>query len=233
MYTFSDLHGNYNLWKQIEQFLINNEAYAICLGDVVDRGPDGWEIFKEVIDSPYVITFLLGNHELMMYEALAKDNKLDLNLWFYNGGEPTYKAAINDPLKDKYLKKFAKTFKYYVIYENWFVSHAGITIPKDKKLSFNSEMKDCLIWDRNHIYNSSTKEGMNILHGHTPVQYLGNRFDRLSIPYSFDSEQGILTYCNGQKYCIDLCTIETQATTLFDLNTKKGMVFTDESAETI
>ena len=59
MYAFSDLHGNYNLWKQIEQFLIDNKAYAICLGDVVARGPQGWKIFKEVIDSPYVITFLL------------------------------------------------------------------------------------------------------------------------------------------------------------------------------
>lgn len=220
MYAFSDIHGNYTLWKKIEKFLKDNNEKAIFLGDAVDRGPDGWKIFKELIDSPYINNYIMGNHELMMIED-------DVELWLWNGGASTQAAMLKDPEKDKYIQKFKNIVSYHVIHNNWFISHAGMTIPEDF-LNYKLD-NDSLVWDRDHIYNSFGNEKIQVLHGHTPVQFIRHRFDMLKIPYDFDDEQGVLVYSNGRKYCIDLCTYETNAITLFNLETKEGIVFRDET----
>ena len=61
IYCFSDLHGRYELWEQIKNY-IKPEDIVYCLGDCIDRGYRGYEILKEVLEHPQ-ITFLLGNHE--------------------------------------------------------------------------------------------------------------------------------------------------------------------------
>ena len=67
VWVTTDLHGNYMLWEQIKNFLKEDDT-LIFLGDAVDRGDRGFEIFMEMLDNPQVV-FLKGNHEDMMYEA--------------------------------------------------------------------------------------------------------------------------------------------------------------------
>lgn len=85
--AFSDLHGQYKLWKQIENF-IQPEDKVFCLGDCADRGPEGWQIIKEVLATPN-ITYLRGNHEQFIIDE-------DFWLWTYNGGTSTIDAAESD-----------------------------------------------------------------------------------------------------------------------------------------
>ena len=99
IYACSDLHGKYNLWKSIKNYL-KNEDTLIFLGDAIDRGPDGLKILYEIMKKPNTI-YLCGNHEDMMSKAIRKikdsietgetyyiyDN--DFMLWIQNGGNTT------------------------------------------------------------------------------------------------------------------------------------------------
>ena len=58
-YTFSDLHGEYKLFKQIQEY-IQKDDIVYCLGDCCDRGPDGIKIIQEVLKDKRFI-YLLGN----------------------------------------------------------------------------------------------------------------------------------------------------------------------------
>ena len=50
-YAFSDLHGNYKLWREIcARTQPNDKLY--CLGDIIDRGEDGYKICLEMISIP-------------------------------------------------------------------------------------------------------------------------------------------------------------------------------------
>lgn len=60
----------YDLYKAIMNYCDEQdpEATIIFLGDACDRGPDGYQIMKELLDNPYVI-YLKGNHEDMFCKA--------------------------------------------------------------------------------------------------------------------------------------------------------------------
>lgn len=87
-YVMSDLHGCRKEFKKMLEkinFSQNDKLYII--GDVVDRGRQNILLLQEIMETPN-ITLILGNHELMMREALDTD---DYDLWFYNGGIFTLK----------------------------------------------------------------------------------------------------------------------------------------------
>lgn len=93
IYVMSDIHGNMPRFKSIlHQINLQPEDHLYVLGDVVDRFPDGITILKELMEMPNC-TVLLGNHELMMLNALK--DKWTRNLWYSNGGEVTDDCFLN------------------------------------------------------------------------------------------------------------------------------------------
>lgn len=51
VYAVSDLHGMYELYQKISNFL-KPEDKVYCLGDCGDRGPQPWETIKAVASDP-------------------------------------------------------------------------------------------------------------------------------------------------------------------------------------
>ena len=93
-FVYTDLHGNYNLFKQIQNYLGENDR-AICLGDNCDRGPDGIKIIQETLKDNRII-YLQGNHEAMLVDAVHKSqnngnisfrmlDETDMDILRYNG----------------------------------------------------------------------------------------------------------------------------------------------------
>ena len=68
-YVISDLHSHMNVLKE---FLsdIEEDDTVFCLGDTIDKGPDGIEVLN-LIRNDSRFTLLMGNHELMMWEYLT------------------------------------------------------------------------------------------------------------------------------------------------------------------
>ena len=94
-YCMSDIHGEseryFQMLKEI-QFSSDDQLYII--GDVIDRGPGGIEILKDIMPRENVV-LLLGNHELMCRQAMQKNRTPQaMSIWMQNGGGATYRELL-------------------------------------------------------------------------------------------------------------------------------------------
>ena len=241
IYAFSDLHGNYNLLRQIKSFIKENDV-VICLGDCCDRGPDGIQIIQEILkDSRFI--YLMGNHEAMLVDAIDKsliqDNisfryfdRYDMEILKHNGTIPTLQAYQLLPEDErKYLFQKLLTLPSLAIHntkdnKEIFLCHAGA----DARTIFNQNADDkILYWDRKHIatekWDIEKYPNTYIIHGHTPVQTLGyysKEYKEKPAPST------VQTYCDGHKIDIDLATPTTKKVALINVETFEVKYFTDE-----
>lgn len=230
-YAVSDLHGQYNLWRQIIESLDETDTLYV-LGDCSDRGPDGWKIIKEALVDKRVI-YIRGNHDQMMLDAWRYEwCGEDLYLWMINGGQSTYDALICDPDHEIYLKELART-KLYHCYESnngkiIHLSHAGFTLMENDEIP----NKDDLLWDRGHCEDScdwwlETNPNDYIVHGHTPVR--SNIFKKLlytfADKYEINDTATVIRYAHGHKICIDAGSFACNKIAILDLDTFEERIF--------
>ena len=234
VYVMSDLHGCGWAWKKIKNF-IQPEDEIICLGDIIDRGPDSWELFKTIYNDPQVTIILRGNHEDMMINAC--EDYLCNNEWDYysyslsccNGGRHTLESWESDPKRKEWLNILKKlpTWDFYNANgKKIILCHAGFTPWLNKN---NTECiippDRMLIWDRDHLfesYDENEMEDIIIVHGHTTIIHLIDYVD--NIEESVDNIE-VVTYCDGHKIDIDLCTVYTDKVAILNLDTLTPIYF--------
>lgn len=123
-YAISDIHGHFSTYKKLlEKLKFSENDFLYVVGDVIDRGRDGIKIILDIMERPNV-ELILGNHEIMMIDAIefmrkndaeGKTEKADLgeaftpvDLWFHpaNGGKTTYNAfkKLEPEMQDKMLE---------------------------------------------------------------------------------------------------------------------------------
>ena len=229
-YAVADLHGQYNLWRQVIEYLDDSDTLYI-LGDCGDRGPDGWKIIKEALKDPRVI-YIRGNHDQFLIDSWQADWRLD-GLWYYNGGYETFEAASADQWADEYVGMLSRT-QYYAKYENTngqtiHLSHAGFTLMQDDA----TPLKDDLLWDRYHIGDQCSWwpiENPNdyVVHGHT---FCASRSAFAFIDTKLNKSKTVGRYCHGHKICIDGRCFLNHRIALLDLDTLTETVFYDEEQE--
>ncbi len=225
-YVATDLHGNYEIWKAIQEYLKEDDT-LIYLGDAIDRGDRGWEIFTELLEDERVV-YIKGNHEDMMYQALTltgKEAKKALSHWKLNGGIETLENMnkVNPTPKEKafYLNQIKNMLDCYV-YTNaagevFFLTHAGCT-PDDKYFSLSpAESEKSNLWNRDHIYDEwpHDQKQVYIVHGHTPVQLcIQNKQFIEGIVREWP-----LIYNYGHKINLDIGTAFSKLAVLYNLDT--------------
>jgi calcineurin-like phosphoesterase family protein len=228
IYTCSDLHGNFDLYKQIKKSL-KPEDKVYFLGDAGDRGKDPWKLIKYIYTDPQFI-YLKGNHEDMLVKAvrsyLRYENISDINisLLFSNGGYDTFMDCI----EEDYIEKWMDCIDKLPLYQDLFnddgihihLSHAGFTTNKNEIIH-----EDRLLWDRTHFNDGWDEESCPndiIIHGHTTIQRLQKE---LNIPKERRKDEGAVYYANNHKIDIDNATYRTGVVTLLDLNTFTEKLF--------
>ena len=239
VYAFSDLHGRYDLWLKILDY-VSPEDWLISLGDNIDRGSAGYKLWESIWGRNRTIS-LMGNHERMAVDAIPFLSSgrfyIDsVNLWFSNGGNETWSDIEGRGQSN--ISNFLWTLRglnqsfIYVNKNNQkiILDHAGFT------LGLESNAKP--LWDREHFYDKwpSGDEVLNadktfIIHGHTPVQYMykkycihnkdGNNFDGIN--------PNICRYCDGHKFNIDLGSFASGRVALLDLDTFEVKYFEAEN----
>ena len=235
VYCVTDLHGNYELWKHIQNYLDDTDT-LYCLGDNNDRGQDGIKIIQEMLVDQRV-KYLLGNHECFLigyiYRILKFIEGLDIELdkkfqdymndekvWRqYNGGVPTINTInqmYNDNQVDKLLDLYNQlislpVFAGYCNKNNQiiYLSHSGCS----SKTLQEKHLEDkffTFIENRVHLNEQhwSGKDNAFMVHGHTPIQSITAVQDKV-FP---------LFYCNNHKIDLDICTYVTKYAILFDLD---------------
>lgn len=247
-YACADLHGQRGLWEQIKTHL-QPEDRLYFLGDAIDRGPDGYNIMKELL-SDNRVTYIKGNHELMMEEAIREISRIQYDdsaymgekyrLWAWNGCTPTFAdwAAAgahydittvlhNLPDKEKYINKDG----YEIC-----LCHAGFTPGHEHFWTYD------MVWNREHLLQEipdKYKHGnFIVVHGHTPTPYLMMDIDERNrelaafyrgegeIPqYKYEERNGAVFYGDGTKIDIDCGAFATGHTVLLDLDTWEVIPF--------
>lgn len=240
VYAVSDLHGMYNLWEKIKNYIDETDTIYF-LGDAADRGPDGMKLMKELMTDKRVI-YLLGNHEDIMSDEAPDimEGRSNSWLWGYNGGGPTISAfelmsedsqrwilnKINNlPREVTYINKDGK---------NIFMCHAGTHFGWTEFKWEQHGMKDAFIWDRSHLHmdydENKDYEWDYIIHGHTPTPALMAYGYHYIVPddkklIATELNPYIIKYCNGRKIDIDLGCFFTKKTCLLDLDTLEPIYF--------
>lgn len=235
VFACADLHGRYDLFAQMRNTLEPNDTLYV-IGDVFDRGPDGWKIYKEIKEDSRII-LLCGNHEYMAERGLREWLTYgigfeDWALWTqYNGGQVTF-----DTIFAKFNGKFSELngliqeledLPTGVTYVNkdglkLFLVHSGCT----------DFWKEDRVWDRRNLHHIRWRGKKNeiIVHGHTPIELMINDFKDNHIfadaiaAYEEDPG-GAFWYCGNHKVCLDTGAVWTGYAVMLDLDTFDEHIF--------
>lgn len=198
--------------------------------------PRSWETIKAVASDPRFI-YIKGNHEDMLVKAMKDYIKYEtyggghFDLLCWNGGASTFNGWINDGAKSGWYH-YLRKLPLYLEYKNKngitiMLCHAGFT-PAKEPFPANED----LLWDREHIYDTTEGEGICV-HGHTPIsEYLILRLDNANnfLPpdrqFSYSYNGGALWYCDNHKVDIDCCSYMSGKTVLLNLDTFDEHIFT-------
>ncbi|MBR5341642.1 MAG: fructose-bisphosphatase class III [Erysipelotrichaceae bacterium] len=158
IYIISDTHGLYKRYEaMLKKIQLKDEDKLYVLGDVIDRGPQSFEILFDIMNRNNTEMFL-GNHEHMMLTYLEGSDK---ESWFYgvNGGRETYRKfmTFDEAKKDEivnYLKE-KTTIIRNLEFENkrYILSHTSALT--DGRDMFTKDYKDTLMYIQDIVWNMS------------------------------------------------------------------------------
>lgn len=217
LYVIGDIHGQMDLLKKIYDRILFDlkerpaEIYKIIsLGDIVDRG----ESSKSVIDflmaqvADHHCIVLRGNHEDMLLKAIG--NSEAFSEWRRYGGLETimsFGVPVQSLMKGRdipqaqslFREKFGQTRQAFIeslplTYHSgsYLFCHAGIR----PDISINSQIPRDLMWIRDEFLQHSDPYEKFIIHGHTPVDSIDLRTNRMNIDTG--------AYLSGRLTCVIL-----------------------------
>jgi len=236
IYTVADIHGRYDKYENLlREINLNSADTLYILGDVLDRGEDGFKILSD-ISSRSNIKMLLGNHEAMAIDALPcimkalreSGTQCDLMnlpekdlqkvvLWFYNKGETSLKDFFTLTSEQRqsvweYMLNLPLYAEITVGLRKFVLVHGGLE-HFSKTRSLSDYKQDEIVWCRpkkNTVYYSDKY----VVFGHTPTQLLCGEYHWKGKPGKIvrdgkliDIDCGCI-FPDGQLGCLCLDTME-------------------------
>lgn len=218
VFAIGDIHGEIiKLTKLINNILkIDLSPKFIFIGDYINKGNNSKKVLDYLItlSKKYECIFLWGNHEYMWFNFL-NDEMVHDYLKKYGGNTTQQSFNTNNfPQTYKILMEnyydFFDSLQKYCIYENYLITHSGIS-------------KENLLIDLNDI----------------PLkEFLFNRYDFLSSKYSYKNYTFIFghtgfyyPYVDKHKIGIDTgaCYLKNQPLTSFCIEKKFFINSSNES----
>ena len=134
IWAIGDIHGHLGTFRAlIHRLKLDPEDRVVCLGDMIDRGPDSAGLVEFIRSHPQIIC-LKGNHELMAMTSLQEDGSVELwRPWLERGGRSTWGSYIVRAHGDLYeaKKQFANDLMWmdnlpnHIVLDNLRLVHAG------------------------------------------------------------------------------------------------------------
>jgi len=176
IYVIGDIHG---CLRPLQRLLGKIEPQpgdeVIFIGDYIDRGPQSREVVEYLLGLPYRCVFLLGNHEKMLLDFLAGD---DRGLFLANGGLATLQSYGGDAsdIPPAHIRFYRSLRPMYEAGGHLF-AHAGIRpmVPLDK------QKVDDLVWIRQEFFQFVGRFPKPVVFGHTPLRQVLLAPDRIGI----------------------------------------------------
>ena len=199
--ALGDIHGCYDQFAQLLDWVYGSGARVILLGDLIDRGPHDVAVLMRVqslLEDPerwglHSFTALRGNHEQLFLNALDGYGWTD---WVRNGGD--YENL--DLLKPH--AEWIRKLPYFVTVGDTLFSHTGGLYGEDPENYLHSvTLREELVWARTAPTKGSglaqwSKTLKRSVFGHTP---------RSAMPYEA-----------GDAICIDTGCFHTGVLTAYN-----------------
>ncbi len=164
-YVLSDIHGEADRFHaMLEKIQFSPEDTLYILGDVVDRGPDGISLLREIMGMSNAI-MLLGNHEYMMLQYMSPSaSETNIRRWNRNGNAPTLAAyrCLGDQEQQeilRYLRTLPTHLDVKVNGKKFYLVHG-----------FPGENVHDEVWGRPTRSTPNPIPDYHLIIGHTPVQ---------------------------------------------------------------
>ncbi len=199
VYAIGDVHGSLDKLVALHYAISADlaahpvhDSVLVHVGDYVDRGPDTagviWLLMGSVAPQVTRRVDLMGNHEVMMADAIEHLTDRHIGTWLGNGGEATLESYGVPPdaapsewagLLPIEHRQWIRQRDVAFIAGNYLFVHAGIRpgVPLDRQTS------DDLLWIREPFLSSTEERELVVVHGHTPTEN----------PEVFDNRIGIDT----------------------------------------
>jgi serine/threonine protein phosphatase 1 len=164
--AIGDIHGCSRALRAIVEAIgPAAEDTLILLGDYVDRGPDSRGVLDFVLEleGRCRVVPLLGNHELMLLDALQ--NPQVVGPWLECGGDATvrsYDGRLSN-IPAEHLALIGRCKRYYEIQTHFFV-HANYAAD----ISLDEQPDYLLFWEHLHFHVPAPHgNGKRAIVGHT------------------------------------------------------------------
>lgn len=231
-YAVSDIHGCYDKYRELLRVIhFCPEDTLYVLGDVIDRGLDGFKILLDMAQRRNVVG-LMGNHEAMAIRALpgiirnvrqirktalTEEETEALKLWFRNGGELSLANFLwlNDEPSQivwEYMRKMPLYREVEIGERHFVLVHGGLDNFSSSRPLSDYEPNE-ILWCRpepDTVYYPDKY----VVVGHTPVQLLAVEDDKEDTPARIyhngnliDIDCGCI-FPGGQLGCLCLDTME-------------------------
>lgn len=236
VFACSDLHGRYDLFKMIQDFLKEDDKLFI-IGDVFDRGPDGWRIYTAIKEDPRIV-LLAGNHEILAADGLKEwyENGIGYTDWLLwvngNGGQVTFDNIVCSVKHSEIPALITELNNLPFMHK--YMNKDGIEITLVHSGAISSRKEDC-IWDRRNLHRIHWSGADNelIVHGHTPIPLMLEDWKENNICWEEIGEYdgGALWWCENHKVCLDVGAVWTNMIVVLDLDTFDEHIFSIEKVE--
>ena len=230
-YVVSDIHGCYDKYNELLEKLDLGEGDTLyVLGDVIDRGRDGFKILLNMYRRSNVVC-IMGNHERMAMKAfngflrclpgkkakLTRSEKEARDLWFDNGGMTSLVNLLTlTPEERVEVIKYMYSMPIYMEVEaggqQFVLVHGGFGgFTKSRPLS-NYAVSE-IVWDRPEP-DTEYYPDKRVIVGHTPVSMMYERAGmKMTEPRFFHGKGFIDIDCGcvfpgGRLGCLCLDTME-------------------------
>lgn len=190
-YAIGDIHGEAERLARLHEAiaahhaLFGGDALLVHVGDLVDRGPDSRSVVQRVMDIETAppagmrACCVLGNHEQMMLDAIAKPDRIEGPYWLEQGGGETLESyeRVNgacDPWRDaidhEHIVWLAR-LPTMIRDATYVFVHGGIDPAR-----FPHCPDELRLWTRSNKFFDESRwprrpelEGLLVVHGHTPT----------------------------------------------------------------
>jgi serine/threonine protein phosphatase 1 len=175
VWVVGDIHGCRQTFEALlDKLDLTDGDFVLCVGDLVDRGPDSHGVLTIVHDRDD-INSLLGKHELIMTDAL-RGNSTNLTTFWQDriGGGQTLASMPGDAEQQRKRAiewlEFTDTLPTEVILDRFRIVHAGYKthIPLEEQTD-GDRLKSRTVF----LADRPLDDRRQIIAGHTPVQKLG------------------------------------------------------------
>ena len=231
IYVMSDIHGCKDEYMEaLKQINLKDEDTLYVLGDIVDRGPDGIEILRDMMFRANVIP-LIGNHDymaLMMLKKLAVpiteenveshitvDDMTSYMHWINDGGSATIEGFRKLSFEEKqdiieYLEEFSLYEEISVGGKEYILVHAGIDPFVPGKSLDDYELHEMIFEAPD--YSKVYFEDKYLVTGHKPTLWRDgeekgkilrqNNHIAIDCGCVFGGKLGVICLDNGQEWYI-------------------------------